>query len=223
MSDLFISKFPNRLEGIQRFELAKSLYYYQLEKIIRLEKLNKPHIDLRVLLDKDELHTTLIACCVEIVLDAYNSQLKFPWILETFSIKAFNFYKIIEIVVRGHEGILTRALIKHLNYIEETCLESLAWQKTSPLWELKEIKANKNLPTCSDVDVSNNFRRIEVLCMKQANSAKEFLSILISFLQYNLPRIQHMRHLMLPPQVIWPKETCIILQKVIINCIVFLI
>ncbi|XP_037823017.1 retinoblastoma family protein [Lucilia sericata] len=153
MSKLFYNKFPNKEESVNKFQLAKSLYYYLLDKILNFEIRIKP-IDLKSLFQKDSFNTTLIACSVEIVLDAYDSPLKFPWILDCFSINAFEFYKLIEIIVRSHDGVLNRELIKHLNLIEETCLESLAWQKCSPLWELIK-KEPTPLPTWSEVKVGN--------------------------------------------------------------------
>lgn len=153
MSKLFFKKFPNKEEAINKFKLAKSLYYYLLDKILHFEVRITP-IDLNNLFQKDSFNTTLIACCVEIVLDAYDSPLKFPWILDCFGINAFEFYKPIELIVRSHDGILNRELIKHLNLIEETCLESLAWQKNSPLWELIE-KEQTPLATWCEVRVGS--------------------------------------------------------------------
>ncbi|XP_073834995.1 retinoblastoma-family protein [Musca autumnalis] len=151
MSTILNNKFPNKEESVNKFQLAKSLYYYLLDKILHFEVRQKP-IDLNILFQKDSFNTTLIACSVEIVLDAYASPLKFPWILECFGINAFEFYKLIEIIVRSHDNILNRELIKHLNLIEETCLESLAWKKNSPLWELIK-KEPIPLPTWSEVKV----------------------------------------------------------------------
>lgn len=153
MSRLFYNKFPNKEEAPNKFQLAKSLYYYLLDKILHFEFRIKP-IDLKSLFQKDIFNTTLIACSVEIVLDAYSSDMEFPWILDCFNINAFEFYKLIEIIVRSHDGILNRELIKHLNLIEETCLESLAWQKSSPVWNLIKTEPSP-LPTWSEVKVGN--------------------------------------------------------------------
>ncbi|KAL9885250.1 retinoblastoma-family protein isoform 2-T2 [Glossina fuscipes fuscipes] len=153
MSKLFYNKFPNKEEAPNKFQLAKSLYHYLLDKILHFEIKIRP-IDLSSLFQKDTFNTTLIACSIEIVLDAYDSPLKFPWILECFSISAFEFHKLIEIIVRSHEGILNRELIKHLNLIEETCLESLVWQKCSPVWELIK-KEHATLPTWCEVKVGH--------------------------------------------------------------------
>lgn len=44
-------------------------------------------------------------------------QKKFPWVLECFDVEAFNFYKVIEMIVLNHSDILTRDVIKHLNAV----------------------------------------------------------------------------------------------------------
>ncbi|XP_002099715.3 retinoblastoma family protein [Drosophila yakuba] len=137
----FLAKYPST-EARSRFRLAKSFYFYLLDQILQAEIRNKPDIDLkRLLVQKislDIFNITLMACCVELVLEAYKTELKFPWVLDCFSISAFEFQKIIEIVVRhgSHEGCLNRSLIKHLNSIEETCLERLAWARNSTVWDM---------------------------------------------------------------------------------------
>lgn len=69
------------------------------------------------ILNVEKLHMMLLASSVEIVIYAYATSHKFPWILECFNIDAFYFYKLIEIIVLNHEGILNRDLIKHLNAV----------------------------------------------------------------------------------------------------------
>ncbi|KAH8289618.1 hypothetical protein KR054_008058 [Drosophila jambulina] len=133
----FLAKYPST-EAKSRFRLAKSFYFYLLDKILQAEIRKKPNIDLKQKISLDIFNITLLACCVELVLEAYKTDFKFPWVLECFSISAFEFQKIIEIVVRhgSHEGCLNRSLIKHLNSIEETCLERLAWSHNSLVWYL---------------------------------------------------------------------------------------
>lgn len=153
MAKLFYRKFPNQEEAPNKFFLAKSLYFYLLDKILNYEVRIKP-LDLKGVLQIDAFNSTLIACSLEIVLDAYDSPLKFPWILDCFSINAFEFHKLIEIIVRSHNGILNREMIKHLNVVEETCLESLAWKRNSPVWEIIK-KESVPLPSWCDVKVGN--------------------------------------------------------------------
>ncbi|XP_001991027.2 retinoblastoma family protein isoform X2 [Drosophila grimshawi] len=140
MGNKFLAKYPMRSEAENRFRLAKSLYFYLMDHILRAEIKNKPQIMRRISLDI--FNVTLMTCCTELVLYAYNTELNFPWILECFSINAFEFFKIIEIVVRNGKDCLTRSLVKHLNSIEETCLERLVWQRISPAWDIIGSAAN---------------------------------------------------------------------------------
>ncbi|XP_053950932.1 retinoblastoma family protein isoform X1 [Anastrepha ludens] len=172
MQNDFKSALGNAEVG-NRFQIAESLFFYLLDKILRIETRTKPNIDIKILLSTETFISTLIACCVEIVLDAYQCQMKFPWILSCFSISAFHFHKIIEIVVRSHDGVLSRPLIKHLNYIEESCLESLAWQRGSPLWDIIRTFA---LPTWSEVDVDNLVKRHQPQMQSPNCSAYETFS-----------------------------------------------
>lgn len=115
MSKKFCDKFqPN---GHERFRLAEALYYRLLENIIRGELKKKPQLDLNNFLNQEIIYSTLIVCSVEIVLTAYNSQRKFPWILDLLNLDPYNFYKIIEIVVMYQQDLLTRDIIKHLNTV----------------------------------------------------------------------------------------------------------
>ncbi|EDW75106.1 uncharacterized protein Dwil_GK19998 [Drosophila willistoni] len=171
MKQKFLAKYP---EGIDRFELAECNFYYLLDHILRAEteqKINKPKIDLkRQLVQKVSLsifNVTLMACCVELVLAAYETEWKFPWINDCFSISAFDFQKIIEIVVRhgSRVGFLNRSQIKHLNSIEETCLERLAWSRTSPVWEMI-ASAVKPLPTSLDVNRDQTAGALQIFLRK---------------------------------------------------------
>lgn len=161
----FLAAYPMRSEAENRFRLAKSLYLFLMDHILRAEIKNKPQIVNMV--SKDIFNVTLLACCLELVLEAYNTELKFPWILDCFSINAFEFFKIIEIVVRhgSHEGCLTRSLVKHLNSIEETCLERLTWQRTSPVWDLIS-SASKALPTFNEVHVARRAGPTQIFLRK---------------------------------------------------------
>nr|CAD7568693.1 unnamed protein product [Timema californicum] len=133
----------------KRLQLGETLYYKLLENILLDERKKKPKdFDFSNLLEQDIFHQTLFACCLEIVIYSYNSQRKFPWILEALNLEPYYFYKVIEIIVRV-EDQLSRDMVKHLNLIEEQILEALAWRSDSPLWE--SIKSSGlPVPSCED-------------------------------------------------------------------------
>jgi hypothetical protein len=69
----------------------------------------------------------------------------------------FNFYKVIEPIIREEEG-LSRDVVKHLNSVEEKILECLAWKSDSPLWEIIKINGpvRTYVPSCAEVSLSSN-------------------------------------------------------------------
>ncbi|XP_005105374.2 retinoblastoma-like protein 2 isoform X2 [Aplysia californica] len=140
--------------GRKRLQLGESLYFKTLEGIVQGEKKritgsdgSQRKIDLLGLLENDFFHRSLFACCLEIVIFSYNSQRTFPWIVDIFELSPYHFYKVIEIIIRAEKG-LSRDVVKHLNHIEESILESYAWKSDSPLWEaLRE----QSVPNCEEV------------------------------------------------------------------------
>ncbi|KAH9515689.1 Retinoblastoma-like protein 1, partial [Bulinus truncatus] len=136
----------------KRLQLGESLYYKTLEGILLGEKKRltggeQKEVNLLGLLENDFFHRSLLACCLEIVIFSYNSQRTFPWIVDIFELSPYHFYKVIEIIIRAEKG-LSRDVVKHLNHIEESILESYAWKNDSPLWDAIKEKA---VPTCEDV------------------------------------------------------------------------
>lgn len=103
----------------ERFELALKLFYRLLENIIRKEKEKQQNFDQKVGSMMGLIMKLLLATSVEIVIYAYGVSARFPWILQCFDIEAFHFYKLIEIIVTNHDGILNRDLIKHLNAVSD--------------------------------------------------------------------------------------------------------
>ncbi|XP_035243442.1 retinoblastoma-like protein 1 [Anguilla anguilla] len=138
-----------------RLKLAEVLYYKILENVMTQEMKRLHGKDMTVLLEQDIFHRSLMACCLEVVLFAYNSQRSFPWIIEVFGLRPFYFYKVIEVFIRSEEG-LSRDMVKHLNGIEEQVLESRAWSSDSALWEALEA-AQKKVPTVEEVNFSSSF------------------------------------------------------------------
>lgn len=134
----------------KRLLLGETLFYKVLENIIGIEKKQqRPNAELSAHLCHGIFQQSLFACCLEIVMFCYNSQREFPWILEIFDLVPYNFYKIIEPLIRAEEG-LWREVVKHLNRTEEQILECLAWKEESPLWEAIEHSA-QSVPTCKEV------------------------------------------------------------------------
>ncbi|KAI8772298.1 retinoblastoma-associated protein [Biomphalaria glabrata] len=128
-----------------KFNLAVKLYYKILEMIIQNEASHLPPQSLSTLLNKDNFHASLLACAVEVVLVMYTQswaqiaqisqedKYSFPWILEVFSLQAYEFYKVIDSFLKA-ESKLSQDLVKHLQCLEVKVLESLAWCENSDLF-----------------------------------------------------------------------------------------
>ncbi|XP_032535227.1 retinoblastoma-associated protein [Chiroxiphia lanceolata] len=138
--------------GSQRYKLGVRLYYRVMESMLKSEEERLSVQNFSTLLNDNIFHTSLLACAVEVVMATYGrnasqsdgtsaeTDLSFPWILNVFDLKAFDFYKVIESFIRA-EPSLTREMIKHLERCEHRIMESLAWQSGSPLFDL--IKQSK--------------------------------------------------------------------------------
>ncbi|NWW64153.1 RB protein, partial [Ifrita kowaldi] len=131
--------------GIWRYKLGVRLYYRVMESMLKSVILGQVLITsflFSKLLNDNIFHTSLLACAVEVVMATYGrnasqsdsssaeTDLSFPWILNVFGLKAFDFYKVIESFIRA-EPSLTREMIKHLEHCEHRIMESLAWQSVS--------------------------------------------------------------------------------------------
>lgn len=139
-----------------------TLYYKCLEKIIGRELKKWSEVEkksnLTNSLSHELFHLSLFACCMEIVLFAYNSEKRFPWIVDIlsdyrdFHFQPLYFYRVIELIIREEDG-LSRDIVKHLNTIEEQILESKAWKTGSAIWDL--IKLHGSVPACQEVSLAN--------------------------------------------------------------------
>uniref|UniRef100_A0A7N8XGD4 Retinoblastoma-like 1 (p107) n=1 Tax=Mastacembelus armatus TaxID=205130 RepID=A0A7N8XGD4_9TELE len=132
-----------------RLKLAEILYYKVLENVMVQETKRLHGKDMSVLLEQDIFHSSLMACCLEVVLFSYSSPRTFPWIINVFKLAPFYFFKVIEVFIRSEEG-LSRDMVKHLNSIEEQVLESRAWTTDSVLWSALQAAGNK-VPTVEEV------------------------------------------------------------------------
>ncbi|KAJ8002850.1 hypothetical protein DPEC_G00163250 [Dallia pectoralis] len=135
--------------AVKYFRLAEALYYKTLEAVIDQEKKRLGDMDLSGILEHDVFQRSLLVCCLEIVIFSYRPPGDFPRVIHIFRLPAYQFYKVIEVLVRAEQGLF-REVVKHLNQIEEQVLESLAWEGGSPLWE--SVRGAKNqLPAYQEV------------------------------------------------------------------------
>ncbi|NXE46803.1 RB protein, partial [Casuarius casuarius] len=144
----------SQVTSILRYKLGVRLYYRVMESMLKSVSfiLITYLFPLSKLLNDNIFHTSLLACAVGVVMATYGrnasqndgtsaeTDLSFPWILNVFDLKAFDFYKVIESFIKA-EPSLTRDMIKHLERCEHRIMESLAWQSDSPLFDL--IKQSK--------------------------------------------------------------------------------
>lgn len=95
------------------------MFYKVLEAIITLEHnpTSKPLNNFSVSLRQEQFQRSLFASCLEIVMLSYNSkETLFPWILQVFGLKAYDYYRIIEPVIRSEQQ-LSRDVVKHFNRV----------------------------------------------------------------------------------------------------------
>ncbi|XP_059192050.1 retinoblastoma-like protein 2 [Centropristis striata] len=135
--------------AVKYFHLAEALYFRILESITEREKMILGDADLSCILEQDVFHRSLLTCCLEIVVFSYRPPGDFPNLISIFQLPAYQFYKVIEVLVRSEQGLF-REVVKHLNQVEEQVLESLAWTSDSPLWESLR-GAKDQVPACQQV------------------------------------------------------------------------
>nr|XP_022289126.1 retinoblastoma-associated protein-like isoform X1 [Crassostrea virginica] len=132
----------------QRFVLAKRLYYRVMESMLNHERERLSQTDFSKLLNIETFHVSLLACALEIVMMTYgaswnasfgtvcagDSKFSFPWIVQTFSLHCYDFFKVLESFIKA-EPILTKEIVRHLQNLEKRILEQLAWTRESPVFE----------------------------------------------------------------------------------------
>uniref|UniRef100_A0A673BYU4 Retinoblastoma 1 n=1 Tax=Sphaeramia orbicularis TaxID=375764 RepID=A0A673BYU4_9TELE len=123
--------------GKQRFTLGVRLYYKVMEEMLKSEEKRLSVQNFSKLLNDSTFHTSLLACALEVVMATYGAEtdLCFPWILDVFSLAAFDFYKVIESFIKA-EPTLSKDIVKHLETCENLIMEKIAWRTGSVLFEL---------------------------------------------------------------------------------------
>ncbi|XP_060534776.1 retinoblastoma-like protein 2 isoform X2 [Cylas formicarius] len=128
-------------------DIGVTLFYKYVESVLHTEK--NISAEISALVEKDLFFQCMFVCCMEMVFFSYNFSKKFPWILETLEVKPIHFVKVIELIVRSKDHLF-RELIKHLNRIEETVMESLAWRSDSPIWDAI-ANSDQGIPRFEDI------------------------------------------------------------------------
>jgi retinoblastoma-like protein 1 len=182
-----------------RLLLANRLFFRLMDLVLsseqkRLQDSFKPCV--QALLSKDDFSSSVFACCVEIVLFSYNSNQCFPWIIQVLNIQSYNFYKVIEVIVKEEPG-LSRGVVKHLNQIEESILDSMAWKSGSLLFDVLET-VDYNVPKYEDVQgtalqsqacasVTSQVSVTPVPALARSAAASQFSSSMVARRQLGLP------------------------------------
>ncbi|XP_030757073.1 retinoblastoma-like protein 1 [Sitophilus oryzae] len=143
----YLTVHVSKEDAQSKFDFAVTLFYKYIELIINRER--NISADIAMVIEKDIFYECTLAGCLEMVLYCHNFAKPFPWILKVLKIEAIQFVKIIELIVRCKDNLF-RDLIKHLNRIEETVIESLAWASDSPIWQAIE-KSGQPIPKFEDI------------------------------------------------------------------------
>ncbi|KAH8236805.1 hypothetical protein KR026_011249 [Drosophila bipectinata] len=180
------------------FRLASGLYYKFIEKIVTSEMTLKPWLKISKLIKQPILNETLLACCLEVALHVHHEdvqELQFPFILDCYSLDAFDFQKILEVVVRHDQGLLGREMVKHMHALEDECLGSLIFRRGSQLW--RSLGKSSHLPGYQDVQAEgkeNASTGAEICLRKFYGLAKRRLTVLCQSIGVveNFARIWHL-------------------------------
>ncbi|XP_070985269.1 retinoblastoma-like protein 2 isoform X2 [Oncorhynchus clarkii lewisi] len=137
--------------GVKFSSQTEALYYRVLEAVINQERKRLGAKDISGILEHDLFQRSLVACCLEMVIFSHQPPGSFPLVIDIFSLAPYDFYKVIELVLRAEEGLLP-GVVRHLTHIEEQILESLAWRRDSPLWDqIRAAKGQGQLPAYHQV------------------------------------------------------------------------
>nr|XP_046201447.1 retinoblastoma-like protein 2 [Oncorhynchus gorbuscha] len=132
--------------GVKFSSQTEALYYRVLEAVINQERKRLGAKDILGILEHDLSQRSLVACCLEMVIFSHQPPGSFPLVIDIFSLAPYDFYKVIELVLRAEEGLLP-GVVRHLTHIEEQVLDCLAWRRDSPLWDqIRAAKGQGQLP-----------------------------------------------------------------------------
>mmetsp|Transcript_9363 Transcript_9363/g.34347 ORF Transcript_9363/g.34347 Transcript_9363/m.34347 type:complete len:968 (-) Transcript_9363:165-3068(-) len=131
----------------QRRKEATKLYFKVFESILTAEMSSKgDSLAVQKLCSNEHFHKALIACSFDIILEIYKlSGMRFPELIRKLDLPAFEVTKVIETFVRNEDS-LPKNLKQHMNAVDESIVDSLAWQPESSLYPaLREAIAYREL------------------------------------------------------------------------------
>ncbi|CAE1314350.1 RB1 [Acanthosepion pharaonis] len=134
----------------QRYQLIVKLYFRTLKSLLISEQRRLGKNFSTGFLHTDNFHRSLLACSAEVILMTYgvswnmapqnmktgSSEFDFPWVLEVFHLKAYEFFLIIESFLRS-EIKLSEEIQKHIQKVGDEILERFAWKEDSPVFDIK--------------------------------------------------------------------------------------
>lgn len=134
----------------QRYQLIVKLYFRTLKSLLISEQRRLGKNFSTGFLHMDNFHRSLLACSAEVILMTYgvswnmapqnmrtgSSEFDFPWVLEVFHLKAYEFFLIIESFLRS-EIKLSEEIQKHIQKVGDEILERFAWKEDSPVFDIK--------------------------------------------------------------------------------------
>ncbi|KAJ8960129.1 hypothetical protein NQ318_003848, partial [Aromia moschata] len=123
----------NEEEARNRLQMSVTLFYKIRRKCVAKREEDQQRYIGKALVEKDLFYECMFACCIEIVIFSYSSDKEFRGYWD----------------VPQNPKISFREVIKHLNEIEETVIESLVWKSKSKLWDVITF-LGENIPKFED-------------------------------------------------------------------------
>eukprot|EP00050_Salpingoeca_kvevrii_P011680 m.17196 g.17196 ORF g.17196 m.17196 type:complete len:907 (+) comp3571_c0_seq1:183-2903(+) len=116
------------------FRVAVKLFFVLLESVVKFEDehANCDKARLFALVSRSSFRGALLACSLEVVLHS-DGETRFPWILGALGVSAYEFQKLVELVIRA-DSSLSASTVKHLGRCEMLAIECLVWKSGSALF-----------------------------------------------------------------------------------------
>ena len=112
--------------------------------------------------------TNFVSCfSTNTFLSNNSDKFQFPWSINAIDLTAYDFFRVIELFIKAtcltnaaqtsESVLITRDMVKHLNKIEESILETVGWSVDSNLWkEINQLKMNPDYSKAETNHTSEN-------------------------------------------------------------------